>query len=221
MTTYDHDDDRTTVRDDPEHTRPIAFPAQRRHEDREDPAPGQPLFSQELQYDRYGGTSWGAGFFGAVVSVCVAAALAGSVAGASVLLGADPDLALTTPVGSRRAVLLGSAAVLLGVLVVACYAGGYVAGRMSRFDGGRQGLAAWVLALLIGGVTGGSVLLAPARAGLVDLPGLDGMPRPGDPALWWVVGSATVLLLGSLLAAVAGGRLGRQYHQRVDEAGYA
>ena len=38
---------------------------------------------------------------------------------------------------------------LLVVLSLAYYAGGYVAGRMSRFDGGKQGLAVWIIGLLV------------------------------------------------------------------------
>ena len=32
--------------------------------------------------------------------------------------------------------------------VIAYFAGGYVAGRMSRFDGGRQGLAVWIWSIV-------------------------------------------------------------------------
>ena len=32
------------------------------------------------------------------------------------------------------------------VLLVSYYAGGYVAGRMARFDGAKQGLAVWLWA---------------------------------------------------------------------------
>ena len=46
-------------------------------------------------------------------------------------------------------VTLVIALVLLAVLLVAYYAGGYVAGRMSRFDGARQGVAVWFVGLLV------------------------------------------------------------------------
>lgn len=37
--------------------------------------------------------------------------------------------------------------IVLGVIVlVAYYCGGYVAGRMARFDGMKQGLAVWLWA---------------------------------------------------------------------------
>src|SRR5215207_5407625 len=38
---------------------------------------------------------------------------------------------------------------LIVVLAISYYAGGYVAGRMSRFDGGRQGLGVWLFGLAV------------------------------------------------------------------------
>ena len=38
---------------------------------------------------------------------------------------------------------------LIAVLAITYYAGGYVAGRMSRFDGARQGLGAWLIGLVV------------------------------------------------------------------------
>ena len=60
--------------------------------------------------------------------------------------------------------------VLLAILLIAYYAGGYVAGRMSRFSGPKQGLGVWIIALLVtvivstGAVLGaGSQRLEPAQ----------------------------------------------------------
>lgn len=221
MTTYgQHDGQPTVYEDPPEETQRFPFPAQRVHDERDDASPDEPLFSHERQYERYGGTNWGAAFFGAVVTASVGVVLAAAVAGGAAVLGASPDTVQANSAQSPRTVLIGSAAVLLGLLVASCYAGGYVAGRMSRFDGGRQGFASWLLALVVGVVTGGFALLAVGRTGLVDLPGLGELPRPGGSPLAWAAGTAAVLLLGSLLAAVSGGKVGRQYHQKVDDAGY-
>ena len=52
------------------------------------------------------------------------------------------------PSRPRRSGIGGGIAVLV-VLFLAYLAGGYVAGRMSRFDGARQGLAVWVIGLLV------------------------------------------------------------------------
>ena len=44
---------------------------------------------------------------------------------------------------------LGGAIALLVVLMIAYYCGGYVAGRMSRFDGTRQGVGAWLFGIAV------------------------------------------------------------------------
>ena len=44
--------------------------------------------------------------------------------------------------------IVGGILVIL-VLVLGYYAGGYVAGRMSRFDGDRQGLGVWLIGLIV------------------------------------------------------------------------
>jgi hypothetical protein len=39
--------------------------------------------------------------------------------------------------------------VLLVLLLISYFAGGYVAGRMARFDGAKQGIAVWLWALIV------------------------------------------------------------------------
>lgn len=215
MTTYGQHDDQAT-RYDPEETQRFTFPAQRAQDDgrAHDESPDEQVFSQERQYDRYGGTNWGAGFFGAVVTVSVGAVLSAAVAAAATVLGATPEGLRASAADSPQAVLVGTVAVLLGLLVASCYAGGYVAGRMSRFDGGRQGFASWLTTVAMVALTGGLVYL------MVQPPAVGELPRPDGSPLAWGAGAAAVLLLGSVLAAVAGGKVGRQYHQKVDDAGY-
>src|SRR4051794_15602869 len=86
------------------------------------------------QHDEFGGINWGAAFFGWLVAVGLGAILIGLVAGAGAAIG------LTQLDGNdTETVGLGGGIALLVVLMIAYYAGGYVAGRMSRFDGARQG----------------------------------------------------------------------------------
>ena len=64
--------------------------------------------------------------------------------------------------GDAKTIGLGGGIALLLVLALAWYAGGYVAGRMARFDGARQGVGVWLWTLLVGaalailGAIGGS-----------------------------------------------------------------
>ena len=106
------------------------------------------------------------------------------------------------------------------VALISYFAGGYVAGRMSRFDGGRQGLAVWLWSILavvvlavLGAVAGETVNLFAA----LDLPRIP--VDEGDLTTGGVLVMAAIVL-GALLAAMAGGKAGEAYHRRVDRAGW-
>jgi hypothetical protein len=170
------------------------------------------------QREQFGGLNWGASCFGWLVAVGIAALLTGLLAGA----GAAVGLTVTdAEAGSNTQELgLGGALALLVVLAVAYYAGGYVAGRMSRFDGARQGLGTWVIALVV------TVALAVVGAIVGDeynvLQRLDLPSIPvGDQsfASGGLIALA-VILVGTLLAAMSGGKMGERYHRRVDRAGF-
>ena len=90
------------------------------------------------QREEYGGINWGSAFFGWLVAIGVASLLTAilSAAGAAIgLTEASPSDASS----NAGTVGIVGGIVLLLVLGLAYYAGGYVAGRMSRFDGPRQG----------------------------------------------------------------------------------
>jgi hypothetical protein len=107
------------------------------------------------------------------------------------------------------------------ILFLAYLAGGYVAGRMARFDGTRQGVAVWVIGLL--------VVLALAALGLVFGAQFNVLQQLNLPRIPIDEGTATTgglialaaVLLVTLLGAVLGGKLGDHYHRKVDRAGFA
>jgi hypothetical protein len=110
------------------------------------PATGSALAAARArQRDEFGGINWGASFFGWLVAVGVATLLTALLAAAGAAIGltatSEPDVA-----SDAEEIGLGGGIALVVVLMLAYYAGGYVAGRMSRFDGGRQGLGTWVIA---------------------------------------------------------------------------
>jgi hypothetical protein len=178
------------------------------------------LPDEELQRKRYGGVNWGAGFFGSLVVVAVAGLLTVAVAALVAGLERTGDVLPAEAAGEPMTVGLVAAAILLGVLAAAFYAGGYVAGRMSRFDGGRQGAAVWFFGLLLTGSVVGLWLVLGGRyrpQDQVSLPALELSPELTGVA---VLGGAALLLVGSLLAAVLGGKVGCRYHRKVDDAAY-
>jgi amino acid transporter len=167
------------------------------------------------QRDEFGGLNWGAAFFGWLVAIGIAVLLtailsaAGTAIGLTEVSGAEAQSNADT-VGIVGAILL------LVVLMVAYYAGGYVAGRMSRFDGGRQGIGVWVIGLLV------TILLAVAGAVLgseYNLFQQINLPRiPVDEGALTTGGIITLvaIVLGTLFAAFVGGKAGNRYHRKID-----
>ena len=170
--------------------------------------------------DMYGGVDWLASFLG-FVFVLVAGALLSLVVGLVLVpLGISPDLA-----GAELGAAAITGLVLVAILVFLTYFfGGYVAGRLARFDGGRNGamLLLWtgvtvlVLALVNAVLSG----FLPARVSedignLVQnnvLSTIGGLSQLGVAGVLIFAGALLVALAGGFL----GGRLGSRYHTEID-----
>jgi hypothetical protein len=166
------------------------------------------------QRDKFGGFNWGAAFFGWIVAIGLGALLTAIVGAAGAAIG----LTNNADQGDAATIGIVGGALLIAIALIAYYAGGYVAGRMSRFDGARQGFGVWVFGLL--------VTLALAAAGAIlgnEYNVLEQLNLPRIPvsASDLTAGGAITLLaifIGSLIAAIAGGKVGERYHRRVDRA---
>jgi MFS family permease len=114
--------------------------------------------------------------------------------------------------------IVGGAALLL-ILAIAYFCGGYVAGRMSRFDGKRQGFGVWAIGFLITLAIAAAAAIFGSEYNVLNQLNLPRIPiDEGDLA----TGGAIALALGlltTLVAAILGGAKGRHYHDRVDRAG--
>ena len=169
------------------------------------------------QREEYGGINWGAAFFGWLVAVGVAVLLTGLLAAAGAAIG----LTESADGAPAETLSVSGAIALLAVLGIAYYCGGYVAGRMSRFDGARQGIGAWVVGLLI--TIGAAILavIAGSEYNVVERANLPRLPI-GDETLTTGGALATVaIVVGTLLFAALGGIAGARYHRKVDRAGFA
>jgi hypothetical protein len=106
------------------------------------------------------------------------------------------------------------------VLFVSYFCGGYVAGRMARFDGAKQGLAVWLWAVAIAIVV--AIIAAIAGSQYNILGSLNSFPRipvsEGNLTAGSIV-TAIVAALISLAGAVLGGTAGMRFHRKVDRAG--
>ena len=173
------------------------------------------------QREEYGGINWGAGFFGWLVAVGVAVLLTGILAAAGAAIGLTETTSDAADAASAETLSAAGAIALIVVLAIAYYCGGYVAGRMSRFDGARQGIAAWVVGLLI--TIGAAILavIAGSEYNVVESANLPRLPV-GDETLTTGGAIATAaIVLGTLLFSALGGIAGARYHRKVDRAGFA
>ena len=184
------------------------------HSGERDRAPRSPEVARERQKDEYGGFSLGSAFFGWLVAAGLASILTGLVSAAGAAIGLTKGAEGAKD--SADAVGIVGAALLLAVLLVAYYAGGYVAGRLSRFDGARQGLAVWLFGLVVTVVLAAAGVLLGAEYNVLQR--LD-LPRiPVDEGALTVGGLITLaaVVLGPLLAAISGGKVGERFHRKVD-----
>lgn len=166
---------------------------------------------------QFGGSiQWEAAFFGWLAAIGLAALLVAMAVGAEIAVGLrdfDDD-----PGDRARELGLAGSAVLMAILAVSYCAGGYVAARMARFDGPRQGLGVWLVAL---GMTVALAVFAWAVGGEVNpLESLE-LPRiPVDEAGSFPTASVIVTIaiaVVTLLAAAFGGAAGERFHRRIDE----
>lgn len=170
--------------------------------------------------DRFGGTNWGAAFFGWLVAVALTILLTSIVGAIVTAVGSEMDITQTD--AERQAGTIGIAAgiILLVVLMIAYYTGGYVAGRMSRFDGGKQGLAVWIIGLFVTLLAIGLGALFGSEYNILDRVDLPRLPISTEQLSVGGSITAAAVLIGSLLAAMVGGRVGHRYHDKVDRAAY-
>ena len=109
-----------------------------------------------------------------------------------------------------------AAGTLLVILFSAFYCGGYVAGRMARFDGLRQGIGVWVWTLVIAGALAIAAVIGGSEYNVLQQLNLPNV-AVGDQSLttggWLTLAAAVVV---TLLFAVLGGKAGDLFHRRVD-----
>ncbi|POH62094.1 hypothetical protein C3B61_18525 [Cryobacterium zongtaii] len=176
------------------------------------------------QKEQFGGMRFGTAFFGWLTATGAAVLLTALVAGAgaAVGLGTQADPEQTTAAATENAATVGLiGAIALGVVVfVAYFCGGYVAGRMARFSGAKQGIAVWLWALIVAVVL--AIVGAIAGSQFNVLANLNSFPRipinEGDLALGSII-TAIAIAIVSLGGAILGGLAGMRYHRKVDKAG--
>jgi hypothetical protein len=170
---------------------------------------------EERLSDMYGGVDWLASFLGFVFAV-----VAGGVLFSVLSLVVVP-LGVSIQIGGQLGPAAITALALLGILIFLTFLfGGYVAGRLARFDGGRNGAMSVVWTLLIAFLGFVIASFLPGQAGETMRDFLQGtiLPFAGEILALGAIGIAVAVaaFLLAILGGVVGGRLGGRYHAEID-----
>lgn len=170
--------------------------------------------AHEYQHERFGGFKIGSAFFGWLVAVGLTVLLAALASLVVRLVGVSPDGTGQDP----RLFGLTGGIVAVAVMLLAYVGGGYVAGRLARFDGARNGFAVWAMGLVVTA----AVTIATAATGTTDsifaALRVPGIALSGTDFSWTNVVALLIVAAVALLGALVGGKSGEAYHRRVDRA---
>ena len=175
--------------------------------------------------EQFGGIKVGSAFFGWLTATGMAVLLTALVAAAGTAVGlannTDVNEAVNQAAQNSGTVGLVGIIVLLVILFLSYYCGGYVAGRMARFNGAKQGLMVWIWALIVAILV--SILGLIAGQQFNVLANLNSFPRipinEGQLTTTSII-AAVVVALVALVGAVLGGLAGMRFHRKVDRAGF-
>ena len=160
---------------------------------------------------RFGGVDLPAALAGLLAAIG-SLVLLGGIAGAIGRVGYEYGLD-----GAREEDLtVGGFAAGVVVLLVSFLVGGWVAGRMARYDGGRNGLVTALLFLVLAAGLAALGTWAGNEYDVFDDVNLPQWFRSGEYT-GQAIASAAVAIAVALLAAWFGGRAGERYHRRADE----
>ena len=178
------------------------------------------------QQERFGGFKFGSAFFGWMAAVGIAVLLTALLSAAGVVLSLTSNTSTTdianqasAQTGAAKTIGLIGAILLLVVLFVAYYCGGYVAGRMARFNGTKQGLAVWLWSVLFAVVIAVLVNIAGDKYNILSNLNLPHVPvSQGNVTTTAIIAIAAIVVV-TLGAALLGGKAGMHFHRHVDQAG--
>ena len=174
--------------------------------------------------EEHGGIKFGCAFFGWLTAVGMAVLLTAIAAAAGAVFGLSTDVkaedVTNAAAGQADTVGIVGGILLLVIVLIAYYCGGYVAGRMARFDGLKQGLAVWLWAIIVAVVV--AIVSAVAGDKFNVLSRVDSFPRlpVGEGTLTTgAIVALVAVLVASLVGALLGGLAGMRFHRKVDKTG--
>ncbi|HEX6508424.1 MAG TPA: Yip1 family protein [Chloroflexota bacterium] len=167
--------------------------------------------------DRRSGFYWGADFIGFAVALfftILFLGIVGAVAGIiGYVNGAPLPKAGHTISSTAQNIGIGVAAASVVGLFLAYLIGGYTAARMARFSGAKNGLGVVLWTVIVATILGAAGAMLHTRLHVASQLHLSS----GHSTLTVAGIAALVVALAiMLLGAVLGGKVGEQYHRRID-----
>jgi hypothetical protein len=170
---------------------------------------------RERQKDEFGGFSWLSTLAGWLSAAGLTAILTGILSAAGAALALNQ---VGSSVSGSEADTIGLAGgiALLVVLAIAYLFGGYVAGRMARFDGARQGVGVWLWGVLIALAIAALAAIGGSKYNVLDALNLPRLPVDSGTLTTGGLIALVASLAVTLGAAIMGGKIGERFHKKVD-----
>jgi hypothetical protein len=170
------------------------------------------------EQDKFGGISWGSTFFGWLSAAGLTAILAGLLGATGAALALN-NVADKTNGSKAETIGIAGGIGLLVILAVAYFCGGYVAGRMARFDGARQGVGVWLWGLIAAAAVAFLAIIGGSKYNLLDALNLPRVPVDSGSLTTGGLIALVASLVITLLTATAGAKAGERFHRKVDRVG--
>ena len=166
--------------------------------------------------EAFGGIKFGSAFFGWLTTIGATILLIAIVSAIAAGIGIDTNVSGQ----DLRGVGISVAIALLAILFIAYFVGGYVAGRMARFNGARQGFAVWLWAVVVAIILTIVGVIANQQSDITTQVNLPPIPVSTDELTAGGLIGLAIVLVATLIAAILGGLAGMRFHRRVDRAGF-
>lgn len=174
--------------------------------------------SHDRQHEKFGGISWGSTFFGWLSAAGLTALLAGLLGATGAALTLNEVGESATGSEAETIGLVGGIGLLV-ILALAYYCGGYVAGRMARFDGARQGVGVWLWGLIAAIAVALLAVIGGSKYNLLDALNLPRIPVDSGSLTTGGLIALIASLVITVAAAAGGGKAGERFHRKVDRVG--
>ncbi|WP_433160590.1 hypothetical protein [Kribbella sp. CA-247076] len=182
------------------------------------PSPDQPPVEPDVDPEllAYRGFKFGAAFFGWLIAMAMTVVLSLAVAAAALGTAEILDYSRADAEAQPGAAGITAATIAVLTLTLAFYSGGYVAGRLARFDGGRNGFGVWMFAFLFSVLAAGVGALLNNQYDLTDEVSRPDVALSTDTVTTGGIVATAALLVLTLLFSIVGGKAGRRYHDKID-----